>query len=198
MAKWFLATPWKALPEMAAKHCCCPHWSCCDVPSFGLNTKELLIALGWAQSACPPSHSLTSSSHYLLSRHLFLSFISNLNPPWDFYFGSLLSGSHSHWPHGPSSALRTMLSTQLLTLNLTSFHSGSDRNWGSWVRPLDSDQEKSRMPHQGVQASLESLLLMCFPFQAATLKILRPWNPCTLEKDLPSQGAIWEKKTHKV
>lgn len=116
MAKWFLATPWKAFSEMAAKHCCCPHWSCCDVPSFGLNTKELLITLGWAQSACPPSHSLTSSSHYLLSRHLFLSFISNLNPPWDFYFGSLLSRSHSHWPHVPSSALRTMLSTQLLTL----------------------------------------------------------------------------------
>lgn len=77
---------------------------------------------------------------------------------------------------------------------LTSFHSGSDGNWGSWVRPLDSDQEKSRMPHQGVQASLESLLLKCFPFQAATLKILRPWNPCALEKDLPSLRVPFGRK----
>ena len=53
MVKWFLVIPWKDFSEVAPKHWCCHHWSYCDVSSFGLNIKELLITLCWSQPGCP-------------------------------------------------------------------------------------------------------------------------------------------------
>lgn len=104
----------------------------------------------------------------------------------------MASRSYSNWPHVPSSALRTMLSAQLLTL----------ASRLSTKEAMDTQAPGSDLWTQNATPVILGFFRQCrvsvthvFCIPSCNFEDFRSWNPCALEMDLQSLRGPFGGKT---